>query len=75
MGQGPVQRSPLSTERLRRPVASKRILQQNLPTLDYAYFLLALASAKQRPRTSMGGLQADPIFEFSGACSGSLSFT
>src|SRR5438067_1553234 len=30
--QGPVQRSPLPTERLNRLIASKRLLQQNLPT-------------------------------------------
>src|SRR5881227_799072 len=29
--QGPVQRSPLPTERLNRLIASKRLLQQNLP--------------------------------------------
>src|SRR5215212_2023079 len=34
--QGPVQRSPLRTERLNPPIASKRLLQQNRSTADVA---------------------------------------
>jgi hypothetical protein len=33
----------------------KKALQQYLPGVDYAIFSFALASAKQRPRTSIGG--------------------
>src|SRR5881227_411556 len=66
--QGPVQRSPLPTERLNR-LASKRLLQQNLPNPEVARLLNHLVGKREElvrdfQAQGIGGLQIDEQLEF-----------
>jgi hypothetical protein len=70
--QGPRLLIPCDTLRLAGRVHSRAI-----PLADYASLWLTLTYAKQRPRTSIGGLQSVLNFAFgaicAGTCTGALS--